>query len=213
MPNSRLPRASYNIMVELDLVGRVTWVTHVKNMLYKYGFVYVWEQQENLNAPLFLEEFKLRISDCLAQEWHAEVERNKKLGVYCLFKTELKSEIYLDKVIGRHFRSALARFRCSNHSLEIEVGRRNRVETEDRLCKLCLANGIQYIENELHFLLVCPSLHSLRIRFLPKIYYLTPSLELLSVLMSSKDITLLNKLARYVYFAMKKRVELISELM
>ena len=115
-------------MVELDLVGRVTWVTHVKNMLNKYGFAYVWAQQENLNAPLFLEEFKLRISDCLAQEWHAEVEINKKLGVYCLFKTELKSEIYLDKVIGKHFRSALARFRCFNHSLEIEVGRRNRVD-------------------------------------------------------------------------------------
>ena len=212
MPNSRLPRVSYTIMVELDLAGRVTWATHVKNILNKYGFSDVWTRQENLNAPLFLENFKLRVKDCAAQEWHAEVEANRRLGTYVRFKFDLNPELYLNCVVGKCFKSAMARFRCSSHSLEIEIGRRTKVEVDDRLCKLCLDNGKRCVENELHFLLICPSFKNLRLKFLPKMYYQNPCIEMLSILLSSKNITILNGLARYIYFAMRKRLELIAEL-
>jgi len=50
--------------------------------------------------------------------------------------------------------SSSARPRTSSHHLEIERGRYNNVNREDRVCKLC-GNGI---EHEVHFLLICPSL-------------------------------------------------------
>jgi len=210
MGNDRLPRACYNMLVELDRAGRITWATHVRNMLNLYGFSYVWLQQNNLNVQLFYEEFKLRARDCAIQEWHAELESNRRLVTYKLFKRHFEPEYYIDKVVGRCFISALARLRCSNHSLEIELGRRNGVEYENRLCKLCFGRGSQYVENEYHFLLVCPSLSDLREHFLPQLYHDRPYIELLPILMSSDDSRVLNDLARFIHFGMKKRQELLS---
>ena len=41
----------------LDLTGRISWVTHVKHLLFKYGFRYVWIAREdgddlNFYAPV-----------------------------------------------------------------------------------------------------------------------------------------------------------------
>jgi hypothetical protein len=34
----RYPKAAYNMLYELDRVGRITWATKVTNMLYMHGF-------------------------------------------------------------------------------------------------------------------------------------------------------------------------------
>ena len=43
MPNTRYPKACYSMLHSLDQQGRTTWVTSIKNLLYKYGFHDVWE--------------------------------------------------------------------------------------------------------------------------------------------------------------------------
>jgi hypothetical protein len=45
------------------------------------------------------------------------------------------------------------KIRISAHPLMIEIGRYKNLETEERLCKLCIA---QTIEDEYHFLIDCP---------------------------------------------------------
>jgi hypothetical protein len=79
-------------------------------------------------------------------------------------------------------RRSLARFRCANHKLQIELGRQVmpvKVPVQQRYCKLC---NLGAIEDEDHFLLVCPAYQSVRERFrgsLP-LTAITPLAELLS---------------------------------
>ena len=59
-------------------------------------------------------------------------------------------------------RAALTRFCCSSHVLNIEMGRRNGILLEDRLCAFCENNVFVVIEDEYHFLLHCPRYNTIR---------------------------------------------------
>jgi hypothetical protein len=89
---------------------------------------------------------------------------------------------YLSKVDNAQLRRSLARFRCANHKLQIELGRQVKpvkVPVQQRYCKLC---DLGAVEDEDHFLLVCPAYQSVRERFrgsLP-LTAITPLAELLS---------------------------------
>ena len=61
--------------------------------------------------------------------------------------------------------AALTRSRSSSQILNIEMGRRNGILLEDRLCACCENNhdnGIVVIEGEYHSLLHCPRYHTIR---------------------------------------------------
>ena len=53
MPNSRYPKACYRMLLTLDQHGRNNWATSVKNLLYRYGFGDVWEEQGVGNRIVF----------------------------------------------------------------------------------------------------------------------------------------------------------------
>ncbi len=72
---------------------------------------------------------------------------------------------YLSKVHNAQLRKSLARFRCANHKLQIELGRQVKpvkVPVQQRYCKLC---NLGAVEDENHFLLVCAAYQSVRERF------------------------------------------------
>jgi hypothetical protein len=74
-------------------------------------------------------------------------------------------QAYLSLVDNVQLRKCLSRFRCSNHGLEIETGRRTKpLKTPicERLCKHC---SLGAVENEDHFLLVCPAYEHIRDKF------------------------------------------------
>ncbi len=91
---------------------------------------------------------------------------------------------YLSMVNNAQLRRSLARFRCANHKLQIELGRQVKpvkVPVQQRYCKLC---NLGAVENEDHFLLVCPTYQRVRERFrgsLP-LTAITPLAELLRML-------------------------------
>jgi hypothetical protein len=67
---------------------------------------------------------------------------------------------YLSRVDNAQLRRSLAHFRCVNHKLQIELGRQVKpvkVPVQLRYCKLC---NLGAIEDEDHFLLVCPTYQS-----------------------------------------------------
>ena len=68
------------------------------------------------------------------------------------------------------FKSALLRFRCGNHRLEVEVGRWNKIDRLNRICKYCdKVNNNKFVEDELHFLLKCPLYRELRLDLMPHV--------------------------------------------
>ena len=82
------------------------------------------------------------------------------LRIYRLFKTifELEPYLYLTKII-KHW-VALPRLRISCHGLEIERGRYHKPTSTPahlRMCKDC-----ESVEDELHFVCVCPKYDLLR---------------------------------------------------
>ncbi len=63
-------------------------------------------------------------------------------------------------VDNAQLRRSLAGFRCANHKLQIELGRQvkpMKVPVQQRYCKLC---NLGAVEDEDHFLLVCPTYQS-----------------------------------------------------
>ena len=53
----------------------------------------------------------------------------------------------------------LAKLRLSSHKLNIEIGRHNSIDRQDKTCIRCNLNDI---EDEFHFVLVCPDYIYLR---------------------------------------------------
>lgn len=167
MSADRLPKAVYNMLLSLDEQNKVTWVLHVKNLLFRYGFGHVFILQEVGDISSFIREFKTRVQDCFIQEWSLEINSSSKLKTYCTFKSMLEPEKYLDIIKIRKYRTALVRFRCSCHNLCIESGRRDNIDLENRVCNFCKKYGKQVIEDEYHFIVVCDVYNDLRNKYIP----------------------------------------------
>ena len=204
MDHERLPKQTYKMLLKLDGVGRTSWVTNVKNVLFQYGFGYVWMSQYVGHVDVFLSEFKQRVRDSAIQTWHTSVISNSKLYAYSLFKSSLTVEHYLLHVNQLIFRQALSKFRCSCHSLMIEKGRHLNMDYEDRLCSYCYRCGINEVENEYHFLLVCGAYTNLRSKYLKPRYNSNPTYNKFVELLSCECKISLLALSKYVYFAMKQ---------
>ena len=100
---------------------------------------------------MFLRAFKKRLTDCLTQTWHNDIDSSSRCDTYRCNKTLISPEEFLSIDINYVKRRDMARFRCSNHTLNIEQGRHFNITREDRLCIYCLALYDNLIlENEYH---------------------------------------------------------------
>ena len=86
--------------------------------------------------------------------WWGVVNDSPKAISFVMFKRSVCLEKYLHQVKNLKNKKALSRFRLSNHSLMIEIGRhlRPRLERNERKCPICKDE----VENEIHFLTKCP---------------------------------------------------------
>ena len=69
---------------------------------------------------------------------------------------------------------------------------------------------MNFIEDEYHFILVCPCYRDIRINCLPRYYCHWPTLQKFRSLMSNQQTSVLNKLGKYVYLAYEKRDNIIN---
>lgn len=116
-----------------------------------------------------------------------------KLDYYCKFKNEFIFEEYIDKIVSDDLRKCFTCLRLCSHNLEIEFGRYNAIERENRLCKLCNQKSV---ESEYHFLLCCTRYTSLRTKYLGNISW--PCVQKFNTIMSSKNKIELLKISKYI---------------
>ena len=124
-----------------------------------------------------------------------------KLRVYKLIKQSFTSEPYLDHLKDFHSRKMITKFRCSDHTLEIERRRHKKLKLEDRKCQICNYG----IETEKHFLQECPGYASIRNKYFGKVssnFYL----EILQCKERSTSYKLLNYLSK----ALRLRDEMLA---
>ena len=210
MDVNRLPKSCYEMLFNLDKIGRKTWASEVKNILYKFGYGIVWFEQGVGDSAVFVRAFEQRVTDCYTQSWHSDCMKNNKLNMYTNIKSLLEPEKYLTCVTNTKFKSSLARFRCSSHKLAIETGRWTNTEAAERICILCANHGEVFIESEYHFLLVCLTYRELRDKFIPKYYHIHPDNAKFISLLKSDNEKVVTNLAKYVHFASKLREKIIT---
>ena len=91
MSVNRYLHVCYNMLKSYDDSGKISWATHVKMLLYKYGFGHVWLSQGVGDEIMFLKKFKQRLSDCFAQDWHHDITASHKLNYYANFMGHVQS--------------------------------------------------------------------------------------------------------------------------
>ena len=84
------------MLKQLDDAGRRTWASNIRELLFTYGFGYVWIAQGVGNETNFIQLFKTRIKDCYLQIWKSNLDNSPKALHYKYFKSDLYSEPYLD---------------------------------------------------------------------------------------------------------------------
>ena len=138
------------------------WSANVKLLLDELGFSYLWNEQNITHLQINM--VVQRIHDQFLQTFYSSVEATSKLDVFNKLNKQFKFENYITSVdIDKH-RVSLARFRCSAHKLLVEEGRYRGIERNLRICSLCSMN---VVEDEYHFLLICPAYRELRKNYLP----------------------------------------------
>ena len=94
------------------------------------------------------------------------------LYLFRSFKTAFERSAYLNQLNNVKYRHILAKLRFSSSKLNIEIGGHNKIDRQDRKCIRCNLNDI---EDEFHFVLVCPDYINLRNAYIPKYYSNRPS--------------------------------------
>ena len=190
-----LLRSCYDMLVTYAEAGRKNWASSVRDMLYMYGFGYIWEQQNVDDVRSFISSFEDRLRDSYIQNWHSLKEETSKLYLYNLYKHEFEMEPYLSLNIPSRLRKYLARFRSSCVNLEIEIGRRQGIERGDRLCKFCGERNRFIVEDEFHVLMECPAYTESRNIYLGR---LDVNIYSFCEIMSSNHVNDLIRLANFI---------------
>ena len=197
MNRDRFPYQCYKMLRHLDETGRITWATKVKHLLFSYGFGFVWLNEEVGDINMFIRTFKQRIVDCAKQEWHAKLSDSGKARHYRFIMPSLETANYLKLNIPIKYQIALSKLRCSIHKLKVETGRHESIAYEQRLCTLCNYN---LVEDEFHFVMICPIYENLRSTLMPILGNRDRNVENFYALFNGNYHETLN-LAKFIFYA------------
>ena len=171
----------------------------LRNIYQNCFFFENWDRQIINKSSLLC--IKQRIFDNVTQSLYADIENSKKCIFYKYLIDGFHIQHYLRKAIPSKYQKIISKLRLSSHTLAIETGRYNKTNRNDRKCFNCS----DYVEDEFHFILVCPKYNDYRLRFLKKYYWEKPSMFKLLQLFNSENFTELCNLGRFLLLAMKRR--------
>ena len=183
MQNNRYPKNCYKMLKALDEAGRQNWFSKFCNLLFTYGLI----AQDVGDIGMFTSQFKQRLIYCMTQRWHADITESSRCDTYRKFKSLLNVEKYLCIYIPFSLRKAFARFRCSSHKFNIELGRHTGIDRADRVCLYCFNNhNILVVESEYHVFFKCEKFDALRNLYLNTWYRSGDSLQNFQNIISTK---------------------------
>ena len=169
MNDTRYPKQCYIMLTKLDNSGRETWVSHIRKIICLYGFSYAWEFQNIINIDMFVKQFSQRIIDCNSQSILSELNDHSNLDFYSSVKESFKTESYLSTIRNKDLRRFLTLLRIGELNIMKNNGRKNNVPRELRLCPFCKDE----LEDELHFMFLCPLYNDLRKKYMSNVKYKT----------------------------------------
>ena len=180
------------------------WSKEIKNILSTLDMMHIYENKLCCNISSCEEKLLLLAED----KWKLDTSRKPKLRTYTKFKNSFKTESYISKLVYKPDRSIVAKLRCGILQLHVETGRFTQTILENRLCNICNNNTI---EDEFHFVCICPEYHNDR----QKMYDFMVSREqgFLTMTDEEKFIYTVNSgskaLSRYLHCAWQKRMNIL----
>jgi len=161
------------------------WVYNVKKLLVDYEFVDIFDNAHVLNTKSFPLVFKMKVIEMYKREWYDTLNKSIVMDLHKFFKSNFGYEMYLD-VLPKSLRIFFSRLRMSVHHLRIQTSRYtndNRPRNE-RYCVVCNSHDI---EDEYHFICICPCYSNVRKQYIDKIYYVKPSVYKYLQLLTTVD--------------------------
>ena len=154
MPDRNLAKKALLENIKL----RTNWIITIEKLLNRFNLT-----DKIGNHKKFKETTKCEIDKAYLEYWNSELSKHDKprLKFYGEVKDNFKIENYLE-IENFQSRKAIAKLRCSDHTLEIERGRHLKIDRERRICRMC---DMGAIETEKHFLLECNKYEQLRNKF------------------------------------------------
>ena len=153
LPENMLVNKAYQSQLEENVQS--DWLNTVFFLLEYLG---IENRIDELDACNFIKVCKEKLWQKFMLEWKYKLKENAKLKLYDQIKNIFEREKYLDDIKNFKMRKSITKLRCSNHKLEIEVGRHKGTTSERRFCKFCPNE----LETESHFLSKCRTYESLR---------------------------------------------------
>lgn len=199
------PSVVYDVYMLLykDVInGKTNWVSYVRDLLSNLGLNFLWISQDVTNVVFDI--VKKRITDQYLQEWSTSLCDCEKLCMYRRIKTDFCLENYLNFFCDVRL---LTKLRSGTLQLNIEVGRYTNTPRELRLCLCCNMN---VVEDEYHFVLVCPVYRPVRSHYLPKYFCSWPNIYKLDQLLKAVNKTVTIKLCNYIKAAWKMRCQILT---
>ena len=215
LDNKRYASKAFEMLVSDADSGCSNWVSTARNLQQVYD-VQLSDNNSNIKTKV-QQHFQSVIMGRLKEQ----IIQDKKLKTYAKFKTTYKFEAYLDTLSDFTERSCFAKFRLSAHNLQIEIGRfgKNKTPRSERYCAYCKTLKKYVVEDEVHFLTVCPLFEQERQILFNNIYSLYPSTRLLNNenmflwLLSQEDRECIHFLAKFCKRGFKKREKDIQNLL
>ena len=133
-------------------------------------------------------------------DWHSSLYESSRYECYREFKSLPEPESYLYNLSHKHLRNVFTRLRLGLNDLAINRGRYASIVKTQRLCPFCSA-----VENELHFVFLCPVYNDLRNKYFPQWLHSNNRVNTLHSLLSCKSSSLQYKVALFVYHALLLR--------
>ena len=220
LPVENAVREAYDAQVALFNDSFPSWCDKILNILSQIEMNHVFQnldKYEDDHAGL-LSLANQRLHENKSTSLISDIrlcDGTSKLRNYKCFKTTLGLEPYLFQLKNQKMATTLSRFRLSSHPLEIELGRhaRPKIHKELRVCRVCTQNQV---EDEMHFLLQCPSYCERRETLFNQIEKFCDVKTLDSPvkyaeIMSSKDETVMKALGAYIVDCLKLRMHILRE--
>ena len=192
MPNERLTKRVFLWDVNLNNNHSIsTWSKEVKDILTRNNLIGTFSLNP-FNLKLIIDTLKTSLVQKDLARLHAEALRSPKLRTYINISGEAIPRTYLTKPLSFIQRRFMAKLRLGILPLRIESGRyeRPKLVSNQRFCQQCMLGEV---EDEEHFMLVCPKHRFRRDKLLSSIENLTDFNEMsnsakLNFLLNDNDI-------------------------
>ena len=165
---NKLSNRVYYLLRELHDNGTFLspWLLVIKNTLFDAGLECVWDNNRFSSKDSLLRNIKSQLVIRYKEQWRNELEISSKCLLYKYYKHDISLERNIVS-LPESFAFILIKFRCSNHKLPIEQGRKFGIERENRICQKCNLNSIG---DEFHLIFECPSVQVERNMFIPSYF-------------------------------------------